>query len=167
MNSEGVFTIKSTTKNIPITQVQAPRERPPARLEKDQTGAINFQLHPRRRAITSLKLEIQAHQVQLRSKRGKQRRKRNPSSGTATNMQKEIIAPKNLLHRGAHRHHPTTTATRRTRCAATTATTTANHNTTSFGSHVKKKKKSKRRKMNDGARHREDGTYSANTGASQ
>src|SRR3954471_8282050 len=62
-NSEGIFTIKTTAKTIPIMQVQTLQKRPPVRSKKDQARAINFQLHPRRRPSTPLKPEPQTPQV--------------------------------------------------------------------------------------------------------
>src|SRR4051812_18091573 len=105
---------------------------------------MNFQLHPRRRPSTPLNPEPQTPQVKLRNHGGKQEWKRGPSRGPAKNTQKEIIAPKTLLHRrrGRRRRSPTTSTTRRTRCAASTAvtaTTSTSHTPTTLGRHMKKK----------------------------
>src|SRR3954465_10802823 len=52
---ENIYAIKATTKSITVTQVQTPRKRLPARNKKNQTGAVDLQLNPRRRPNASLK----------------------------------------------------------------------------------------------------------------
>ena len=138
-NGEGIFTIKATAKSVTIAQIQTPRERLPARSKKNQTGAIDLQLNPRRIPNAPLKTKQQATQTELRNSGSKSRGQMNASSALAKNAQEKILMPKSLLHkrRGKHQRRPTA-ATRRTWCTAATATLAtpmARRSATLFGPH--------------------------------
>ena len=96
MNGESIFTIKATAKSVTITQVQTLRKRLPARTKKNQTGAVDLQLNPRKRSNAPLKTKQQAAQTQLRNNGSESRGQKNASSAPATDAQRKIVAPTTL-----------------------------------------------------------------------